>query len=691
MPDIKTQISTKTATNEQNITTLQLNWGAQGYIVYPVVNGAYGTPIYGNSATADDAMAIGDEVASVKSDGEYEYITVESLIPAVGEAWAVKFIIPCGGSLGGKEVAVEAKEETIATLTAQKAASTSEKEKESLQQQIDDELDAIDQIKNGIPGDTEPGMFALMLACIGLATTVNTTTSEIDTLLSTLNIAESTFSTAMGDLLQDGYYSDETYGPGQEQALYNDSVEMLKILSAPQNTYNLKEIDLANTPGYTDEVFTMNMAVHFYNELLHINDYGFVDQIIEYLDRANTRAVEIKTDIMNIQGKSFSSFLGRITDAAQIVKDKESIFDRAKALSKDGTFGTYKLEGMIDVLKNRLVSTMSNWYTDDNGNIMFVSADESNAMMLSGNGFMVANGKDSQGRWNWRTFGTGEGFTADLITAGVLRASIITILGSDQFFWNDENIYIFDPSDPDGDRQIRIGRYNGTDLGIAYTTDGGLTWQNAIDFTGVHLSASDQSKLNNAGKGGRNYILGSSSITITGSCGTNATWNLNAAGLLDITGSGAMSNPTWDNAKNAIKSVIIHDGITEISDRAFLAYSSLTSVVIPNTVTNLGFAPFYQSGLQHVTLSNAATTIGFLTFGYCNALEEVVIPDGVETLDQQAFGRCANLSRVTIPDSVTSIHQDAFLDCNNLTIICTAGSTADTWAQANNIPVEYIT
>lgn len=403
---------------------------------------------------------------------------------------------PCAGTLGGKEVAVEAKEQTIRTLTAQKAAAQSDKEKASLQTQIDE--------TTAILADIQAEAYALMLTCINLALTIGTTTAEIEVLQSDLLEAEAAFSQAMGDMLQDGYYSDETYGPGQEQALYNDSVEMLKILSAPQNTYELREKDIANVPGYNDEIYTMNMAVHFYNELLEINDYGFVSEISEYLDRANTRTVEIRTDELNIQGKSFASFLGRITDAAQIIKDEQSIYDRARALSQNGTLGTHKLEGTIDVLQNRLLSTMSNWYTDDNGNLMFVSADETNAMMLSGNGFMVANGKNEDGSWRWRTFGTGEGFTADLITAGILRAGIITILGSDQFFWTGDNLYVIDTTNDQN--QIRIGRYDGVHLGIGYTNDGGQTWQNAIGFDGVHLSAGDSQILETAGMGGRNYL-----------------------------------------------------------------------------------------------------------------------------------------------------------------------------------------
>lgn len=80
---------------------------------------------------------------------------------------------------------------------------------------------------------------------------------------------------------------------------------------------------------------------------------------------------------------------------------------------------------MIDISKNKIMSVGSNWYTDDNGNIVFVALDESSAMMLTGMGFMVANGKNENDEWNWRTFGTGDGFTADLITAGFLSADRI--------------------------------------------------------------------------------------------------------------------------------------------------------------------------------------------------------------------------------------------------------------------------
>lgn len=42
------------------------------------------------------------------------------------------------------------------------------------------------------------------------------------------------------------------------------------------------------------------------------------------------------------------------------------------------------------------------------------------AIQLKGAGFRIANSKKSNGDWDWKTFGTGDGFTADLINVGSL-------------------------------------------------------------------------------------------------------------------------------------------------------------------------------------------------------------------------------------------------------------------------------
>ena len=122
---------------------------------------------------------------------------------------------------------------------------------------------------------------------------------------------------------------------------------------------------------------------------------------------------------------SLDGVIARITGIAEILNNKRSLYDRAKAISGDGSIPAKRLEGMIDVLRTRLSSAISNWYTDENGNLILEAASGGSVMKLCGEGFMIANQKNDDGSWDWRTFGTGEGFTADLIVAGFLSADRI--------------------------------------------------------------------------------------------------------------------------------------------------------------------------------------------------------------------------------------------------------------------------
>lgn len=51
------------------------------------------------------------------------------------------------------------------------------------------------------------------------------------------------------------------------------------------------------------------------------------------------------------------------------------------------------------------------------------------AINIGSRGFRIASGKYANGEWNWRTFGTGEGFTADLIRTGKIKSDLITLDG----------------------------------------------------------------------------------------------------------------------------------------------------------------------------------------------------------------------------------------------------------------------
>ena len=113
---------------------------------------------------------------------------------------------------------------------------------------------------------------------------------------------------------------------------------------------------------------------------------------------------------------------------------------------------------------------------------------------------------------------------------------------------------------------------------------------------------------------------------------------------------------------------------TAIRDSAFWTCYSLTSVVIPDSVTNIGDSAFYGcSGLTSIVIPDSVTSIGNNTFNNCSGLTSVTIPDSVTKIGNYVYEGCLKLSSVTIPDNVTSIGNWAFNNCSGLTSV-TIGS-----------------
>ena len=116
-----------------------------------------------------------------------------------------------------------------------------------------------------------------------------------------------------------------------------------------------------------------------------------------------------------------------------------------------------------------------------------------------------------------------------------------------------------------------------------------------------------------------------------------------------------------------LRSIELPNSVTHIGQAAFYECKGLKSVTIPNTVTSIGNDAFHScTGLESVTIPNSVTSIGWYAFMYCSNLTSVTIPDKVKEVSFHLFYGCSGLTSVTIPSSVTKIDDNAFWECKAL-------------------------
>lgn len=136
-----------------------------------------------------------------------------------------------------------------------------------------------------------------------------------------------------------------------------------------------------------------------------------------------------------------------------------------------------------------------------------------------------------------------------------------------------------------------------------------------------------------------------------------------------------------------ITSVNIPESITQIGSKAFQGCTGLMSVTIPASITEIGNSAFYEcTGLNRVYISDVAAWC-VISFDDCYSnplnyacklylgdelLTDLVIPDGVKYIGDYVFDCCSNLTSVIIPRTVMTIGKSAFSSCGLGTIICHA-------------------
>lgn len=250
----------------------------------------------------------------------------------------------------------------------------------------------------------------------------------------------------------------------------NPNCEDAATLLAETRAYH----DSRKEPGMTYEADVVDL-VQFGREWEGVavgDDVQIVDTCFSPALRCEGRVTKLVTDEL---GGSMRVTLGNVTETItdMLLAQQQKVSSLSKRSSSwdvaASTPPSY-LQQVVDSM-NAQFNMSGNSYTftsfeqgtiyasvpmDANGRS---TTGKGSAMQLCSQGFRIASGCKADGSWDWRTFGTGAGFTADLITVGTLMGDLIkagTIQDrAGKNYWNlDESELHIGPGAKLGDKDI---------------------------------------------------------------------------------------------------------------------------------------------------------------------------------------------------------------------------------------------
>ena len=110
-----------------------------------------------------------------------------------------------------------------------------------------------------------------------------------------------------------------------------------------------------------------------------------------------------------------------------------------------------------------------------------------------------------------------------------------------------------------------------------------------------------------------------------------------------------------------LKTVTFEEGMQTIPSYALSECASVTTVILPTSLKNINERAFYDcTGLTAVSLPSALENIALVAFGGCSSLTQVSMPSSLKTIGRNAFYDCSNLSKVTLNEGLETIDEYAF-------------------------------
>lgn len=178
--------------------------------------------------------------------------------------------------------------------------------------------------------------------------------------------------------------------------------------------YEVSIKDIKNNPKYEECSFFNTLDIGDFVTVLKNNGLRIKVRLLEYqYDSIKEEFISFK---LNALGKKLTSNTTGIQGALD------------KILNTNGSLNSEKLEGLINMLTVSMGAMVDSAEKHRAKAILFEdripSSPTYGAMAVGTKGFMIASEFDATKQdWKWRTFGTGKGFIADLIIAGIIKGA----------------------------------------------------------------------------------------------------------------------------------------------------------------------------------------------------------------------------------------------------------------------------
>lgn len=131
-------------------------------------------------------------------------------------------------------------------------------------------------------------------------------------------------------------------------------------------------------------------------------------------------------------------------------------------------------------------------------------------------------------------------------------------------------------------------------------------------------------------------------------------------------GTKKLNNYSFKDCKN-LTTVVLPETITELGEEVFSGCESLNEVEIPRGVSVIPKGSFKGcNNLKKIIIPDTVVEIGDESFWGCAQLSEVIIPEGLNTISKSLFEGCENLVNVVLPSTLTRIERAAFKNCHKI-------------------------